>query len=120
MPPLYILYSPAILYILVFFSFLSLRKTKTFFYGFMFFIITILPSSSILPIEKFDVANRYTYIPYLGLFFIFAKTLMFFLKKSKIYTKLFIIILCLVIFIILGYLLYYEVVEWQLHSLTFN
>ena len=120
MPPLYILYSPAIVYILIYFCFLSLRKTKIFFYGFAFFIITILPSNNILPIENFDVANRYTYIPYLGLFFIFAKIIVYLLNKTRKYTKIPIIIFCLIIFITLSYLLYHEVIGWQLHSFTFK
>jgi len=113
LPPTYILYSPAILYILVYLSFLSLRKTKVIFYGFLFFLITILPSSSILPIGNFSVADRYTYITYLGLFFIFAKTIIYICNKSIKYMNILTITLCMLIFISFNYLSYIRVIDWQ-------
>ena len=113
MPPFYILYSPAVLYILIYLSYLSLKKTKVFFYGFLFFIITILPSSNIFPIGDFAVADRYTYIPYLGLFFIIAKIIIYLYKKSTKYLKISIILLLSVIFIIISFLSYNRVIDWQ-------
>lgn len=116
MPPAFILYSPAILYILIYLSYLSLQRTKTIFYGFIFFIITILPSSNVLPIGAFAVADRYTYIPYIGLFFIFSKTIIHFYNKYNTYVKAFIIIFCITIFTILNYLTYNRVIDWQTNN----
>ena len=125
LPPFYILYSPAILYILIFFIFLSLKKTKVIFYGFLFFIISIFPVSGILLIGDFAVADRYTYIPYLGLFFIIAKFIMFLYKKrynikiknkilniSKV-VKISILCLCILSFSELGYLTYARIMDWK-------
>lgn len=113
MPPAFILYSPAILYILIYLSILSLKKTKVIFYGFIFFIITILPSSNIFHIGFFAVADRYTYIPYLGLFFIFAKAIIYFYNKYNKYIKILIAIFCITIFITLNHLTYKRVLDWQ-------
>lgn len=125
MPPVYILYSPAILYIFMFLVFLSLKKTKVVFYGFLFFIISIFPVSGILPIGAFVVADRYTYIPYIGLFFIIAKLIIFLYErkycikiKNKILNlskivKIFIICLCILSFSELGYLTYNRIIDWK-------
>jgi len=122
MPPTYILYSPIVLYILIYLSFLSLRKTKVIFYGFLFFLITIIPVIGILPIEAFAVADRYTYIPYLGLFFIFAKAIIYFYNKNKFrqYGKVIIITIFITIFITLGNLSYKRTIEWQNNSINWH
>lgn len=84
MPPWFIMYSSVVLYLLIYFCFLSLKKTKLFFFGFIFFLITIAPVSGIFPIGDFAVADRYTYLPYLGLFYIFSKLIVFIIKKIVI------------------------------------
>ncbi len=45
---------------------------KTTVFGILFFYITIAPVMQIIPVGQAIVADRYTYIPYLGLFFILA------------------------------------------------
>ena len=122
LPPKYILYSPAVLYLLIYFCYLSLTKTKIIFCGYMFFFICMLPASSVFPIGDFVVADRYTYIPYLGLFFIFAKFIIYLyhcLEKCKI-TKLkfSIIILCLTIFGTLNYLTFNRTLDWKKNSVS--
>ncbi|HAJ56521.1 MAG TPA: hypothetical protein DCL35_01995 [Candidatus Omnitrophica bacterium] len=46
------------------------RKTATF--GAGFFLLTLLPALQFLPAGDIVVADRYTYIPYLGIFFILS------------------------------------------------
>ena len=113
MPPAFILYSPTVLYLLIFFSFLSLKKTKVVFYGFLFFLISILPASNIFPIGNFAVADRYTYIPYIGLFFIFAKLILYICNKTNKKINLLVIILCIIIFGWLCYLSYNRTIDWK-------
>ena len=121
MPPFYILYSPLVLYILLYCCYLSLKKTKVFFYGFLFFLISILPVSGIFPIGDFVVANRYTYISYLGLFFISAKLMLYIYNniatkfKPKIFNfiKISIIVIYLTVFGILYYISLNKVFDWQ-------
>ena len=122
MPPWFIMYSPLVLYLMIFFVCLSLKKAKTVFFGFMFFLITMAPTSGIFPIGNFVVADRYTYIPYMGLFLIFAKLMILLVKKiyfrfntSKLlylYT-LVVICICLSIFVSLGKLSYERVLDWK-------
>ena len=118
MPPWFIMYSPLVLYLMIFFACLSLKKTKTVFFGFMFFLITMAPTSGIFPIGDFAVADRYTYVPYLGLFFIFAKLMALLVKKintSKLlylYTSV-VICICLSFFCFLGYRSYKRVLDWE-------
>jgi hypothetical protein len=113
MPPFYILYSPAILYLIIYFSFLSLKKTKVFFFGIMFFLINILPVSSVLNIGSFVVADRYTYISYLGLFFILAKIILYLYNNTNKYLKFVVIFLLLTIFANLYYLTYKRTLDWK-------
>ncbi len=118
MPPWYVLYSPSVLYMLIFIAFLSLRKTKVLFFGLMFFLITILPVSNVFPIGISPVGDRYTYIPYIGLFFIFAKFIIFIYDKIKLMTvnskfyKYLLILLCIIVCIFLFYLSYKQVIVW--------
>jgi hypothetical protein len=44
-------------------------------FGTLFFIITILPVVQIIPSSKTIVADRYSYVPLIGLFYIIAETL---------------------------------------------
>ena len=70
---------------------------------YFFFLITLLPSSGILPTGVSPVADRYVYIPYIGLFFIIAEFLFYIYKKNKCskYTMflLFIITICVLSFL---------------------
>jgi len=48
----------------------SLKKTKVIFFGFLFYLITVALVLQLMPVGKALIADRYTYIPYIGLFFI--------------------------------------------------
>ncbi|WP_372519768.1 hypothetical protein [Candidatus Ruminimicrobiellum ovillum] len=111
--PKYILYSPSILYILFYCCILLRKRTKIFAYGFTFFLVSMLPASGIFITGDFAVADRYTYIPYIGLFFICAKCIIYiyWLKIKNI--KTIVLFLCLSLFLIFGYLSYRRVIDWQ-------
>ena len=113
LPPWYILYSPAILYLIIYAVFLSLKKAKAIFFGFMLFFITMLPSAGFLDIGSFAVADRYTYIPYLGLFFILAKTVSYLYNRTNKYCKVITVLLCLIIFATLCHLTYNKTLDWK-------
>ncbi len=70
-PPYYfaMLVIPFILYLI--YKSASFRKELIF--GFLFFLIAISVMLRIIPTGFFGVANRYSYLPYAGLFFIIAK-----------------------------------------------
>lgn len=131
MPPWFILFSPVVLYLLTYFSFLSLKKykIKLIFFGFMFFLITLVPVCGLLPVGCFVVADRYTYIPYLGLFYIFAKIIVFMVNKKKVLSCFNLIshnisksvnlyfcisvIVCILCFFTLSFLSYKRVLDWE-------
>jgi protein O-mannosyl-transferase len=49
---------------------LSMRKSRKYFFGLAFFLITIILVLRILPVGSAVISERYTYIPYIGIFYI--------------------------------------------------
>ena len=72
LPPEYYL-APLINLLIIASIFIAGKNKKTLLFGLLFFIITIGPSLQIVPYGQAIVAERYTYIPYIGLLFIFGK-----------------------------------------------
>lgn len=66
-PPDFILKAPAMVYALALLAAYSLKKTKLVCFGLGLFLITVLPVINILPAGVSPVADRYTYIPFIGL-----------------------------------------------------
>lgn len=64
--------APVILGILTTLFIIFLRKNKIAVYGTLFFLVTIFLVLQILPVGGAIISERYTYIPYIGLFFIIA------------------------------------------------
>lgn len=112
-PPWYILLSPVLFYLILYYVFLSLRKTKKIFFGFMLFLIVLLPSSGILPMGIAPVADRYVYLAYIGLFYIFAETAVWAYNRSNKIFKILLICLAVITFAILIYLSFNRSLDWQ-------
>lgn len=111
MPPPFVLYSPALLYLIFLSVVFSIKYTKKILFGFLFFIITLLPSSGIMPTGVAHVADRYVYLPYIGLFYLFAEFIRYiYLNYPKIKNILFLCIICLSS--ILFYLTYNRTILW--------
>lgn len=51
------------------FVFLKRKKNAELFFGMLFFVISLLPVLQLLPVGNAIVAERYTYLAYIGLFF---------------------------------------------------
>lgn len=64
--------STLLFFIIAFLVIKSLKKTKLIAFGFLFYIITILPVLQIIPIGHAIVADRYFYIPSIGIFYIIS------------------------------------------------
>jgi regulator of sirC expression with transglutaminase-like and TPR domain len=58
---------------LLYFLWYSRKWGKDFFFGFTFFTFTIILVLQLVPVGNATMADRYTYIPYIGIFFIVAK-----------------------------------------------
>ncbi len=69
MPAHYYLY-PILFAGLIIAVFYSLRFTKKFFFGIVFFAITIFLVLQLLPVGGAIIADRYSYIPSIGIFFL--------------------------------------------------
>jgi len=81
----------------------SRRYSKKAVFGALFFLVTIAPVLQIVPIGKFIVAERYTYIPLIGVYFVFAEGLAYVynnrFKNNGIAKKVLTAGLCLLLFI---------------------
>lgn len=79
---------------LVFWSFLIRKKYGNIFFGLSFFMISIGPVLQFIPLGSTVIADRFTYLPYLGLFYILAifaiRSFEFFKSKNKMYSTVFI------------------------------
>lgn len=68
--PLFFYISPIIIILIVYIIFKKLHKNRNFIFGILFFIITISPVIQLIPVGSAIAADRYTYIPFIGLFYI--------------------------------------------------
>jgi tetratricopeptide (TPR) repeat protein len=57
---------------LLFALYISYKRSRKLFFGLLFFLITIAPLLQIIPFGKALSSERYTYVPYIGLFYILA------------------------------------------------
>jgi len=64
--------APVLLLIGAYVVFLSVKRTKVILFGTLFFLLTIFPVLQFVPVGDAIMADRYTYLPFLGLFFILA------------------------------------------------
>jgi tetratricopeptide (TPR) repeat protein len=71
-PPEFYL-APVFLILIIVGVLLSKKYKKLFIFGLMFYLITIALVLQVIPVGQALVAERYTYIPYIGLLFIFGK-----------------------------------------------
>ncbi|MFD1820130.1 Tetratricopeptide repeat-containing protein [Pseudarcicella hirudinis] len=66
----------------------SFKKSRLFVFAIGFFTITIALVLQIVSVGAAIMADRYTYIPYIGLFFLFTMLLESLVEKSAVYTKM--------------------------------
>ncbi len=81
--PMYFYVSPIVLLTLFWGVYKSLKWNKDILFGFAFFLISIALVLQILPVGGAIIAERYTYIPYIGLFFIVGKLLNNIITNNK-------------------------------------
>jgi protein O-mannosyl-transferase len=68
--PFYIYLMPLLLPILAFTIWKTWKKNRYISFGLLFFLVTVLPVLQFFPVGEAVFAERYTYIPYIGLFMI--------------------------------------------------
>jgi protein O-mannosyl-transferase len=80
----FIFYLSPILVLIVFgLITLSYKKSKLFVFGFFFFFLNIMLVLQWMSVGNAIMAERYTYVPYIGLFFIIAEGTMHLYEKEK-------------------------------------
>lgn len=79
--------------VIIFLVWYSLRLGKAVVFGFFFFAITIVLVLQIIAVGNASMADRYTYVPYIGLFFIIGKAV-----ADKIQNRNVILIIGLILF----------------------
>jgi len=88
------------------------RKNSKFLFGTLFFLITILPVLNIIPVGRGIPADRYTYIPLIGLFYLISELLYYLYYKEK---KLRLIIIpgLVIVIMVLAYLTHERCNVWK-------
>ena len=104
--------SPFILLVIVAGVVFSLKFTRKILFGFLFFLVTILPVLKLVPIGYAMIADRYTYIPYLGIFYIIAVSGFWLYKRNNLLKQLLVIIF-IIATIIFGYMTWQRCYVWK-------
>lgn len=86
--PLIYYASPLLLGIIVFVAFKLKNFRKEVLFGLAFFIVNILLVIQVIPVGQALVAERYSYVPYIGLFFIIASLFFYAFDHYKQYASI--------------------------------
>lgn len=93
-------------------------KMPFFLTGYMWFIIALMPVIGIIQIGNQSMADRYTYVPHIGLFWAIIWTVSSFSKKT-LYNQFLAAAFCLAV-IGLGYKTYYQTQLWKNEKTLFQ
>ncbi|NTW34307.1 MAG: tetratricopeptide repeat protein, partial [Bacteroidetes bacterium] len=106
--------------LLLYFVWYSRKWGKNIIFGFLFFVITIILVLQFVLVGAMSMADRYTYIPYIGIFFIIGKLFEKLSEKGKLnYKKYFITILAFV-FMAFSAITYGRVKIWENDDTLFS
>ena len=104
------LYSIIAVILLLFIMALSVKYTRKLLFGAAFFLTTLLPALQFIPASTIIVADRYAYIPSIGVFFILS-TLIYWLYSKKL--KILALVLAAFIIVSLSFLTYNRCKVWK-------
>ena len=88
---------------------LTWKRNRVFAFGILFFIVNLLLVLQFLPVGSAIIADRYTYLPYFGMFFILGWLLNKYTKGNIVKASYFIV----PVGIILAFITYNQVQVWQ-------
>ena len=120
--PIYIyIISFAFLFALIFFIYKTIffkhkdqnTGNRVLIFGSLFFFFTISIVLQILSYNDSFISERYTYIPYIGLFYIIAYSILKFFESSTHFIKIIILITALLYFIILSAITFERISVWH-------
>lgn len=81
--PLEYMLAPVIAIVIAIVTFWSVKKTRDVAFGVFFFLITISLVLQLLPVGGAVMAERYTYVPYIGIFFFIGKGYAYLIEYKK-------------------------------------
>jgi tetratricopeptide (TPR) repeat protein len=102
--------APVIVIAFIALMFWSGKYSRVGVFGGLFFLVTVAPVSQILPVGLGIPADRYTYIPYIGFFYIFAECFAFAYKR---YDKKVLMGILSVLFLVLFILSFQRALVWR-------
>jgi len=111
--PLYVILSPILVYLIISLVLYSLKYSKKIFFGFSFFVITISPCLGFFTIGKATMADRYMYIPLIGLAYILAEFGVNIYNKLKNKFKIFFLTIGIIIIFLFMYLSFVRTIDWK-------
>ena len=113
--PIYMWIFPFLAFVLIGLVVYSIKFTRKILFGFGFFFVTIVFVLQFIPVGHVIVADRYSYIPYIGLFYLTGEGLNYLIKKYRFFDHNMTILKVLAIIIILGlsFLAYNRTKVWQ-------
>ncbi|MFH0827210.1 MAG: tetratricopeptide repeat protein [Candidatus Omnitrophota bacterium] len=100
----------------------SLRFTRKLFFGFVFFLISLFPVLQFVPIGQTVVADRYTYISLIGIFYVIVETFHWLYRKGfpVAFAKKFVILLLMILTGILSFLSWSRCRVWADSATLWN
>jgi protein O-mannosyl-transferase len=111
-----------IVVLILIFVWYSRKWGKDMVFGFLFFVVTIILVLQIIPIGATSMAERYTYLPYIGLFFIIGKlyeTLSIHFKTRK-NLKNYLLIFLALCFIAFSVIANERIKKWKNEEILFS
>ena len=106
--------------LLLYFVWYSRKWGKDIVFGFLFFIITIILVLQIVSIGNATMADRYTYVPFIGLFFMVGKLFEYFAKKGMHFYKNCLLGLIVLGCILFSYSTYARIEKWENDGILFS
>ena len=107
MLPFYFYLAPIFLIAILVLTFYKWRNNQAVIFGLVFFIGTIFPVLQLLPVGSSIISDRYTYLPSIGFFFVFACGVFYLvgfeMKEGKIFNTRLKIVLSILVCCVFGY-----------------
>jgi tetratricopeptide (TPR) repeat protein len=109
-PQLIFFFAPLIVIVLISLAVYSAKYSRIGIFGGLFFLVTIAPVTQILPVGLVIPADRYTYIPYIGLFYILAEGCLWAYGR---FDKKIVTVLLVLMFLALSVLAFERALVWR-------
>lgn len=110
--PFILLLSILVLTYLIIFSIYKIKKNKVYFVGFFFYIINLLPVIGILQVGEQGSADRYMYIPMVGLLLFFVFFVYEYFPKLKFVNEKMILSFFLLVFLLFCFKTFNQTKVW--------